>query len=523
MGSAMAIDLTEFERKVKLRRLRADDFDRVVELQLKCFPGMKPWTQEQFESQILTFPEGQICVEMEGRIVASSSSLMLDYSDYTDWHDWLEIADKGFIQNHDPEGDTLYGIEIMVDPELRGYRLARRLYDARKDLCRQKNLARMMLGGRIPGYARLKDEMSAQDYVRKVIAKDLYDPVLTTQLANGFLLRQLIPDYMPSDEDSAGWATCLEWPNLEYLVEPTRRVTRRSVESVRMAVVQYPMRSIQSFEQFAQQCEFFVDVAGDSRSDFVVFPELFTLQLLSLVAETQPGRAARQLAELTPRYLELFGRLAVRYNVNIIGGSQFTVEDGNLYNVAYLFRRDGTLGKQYKLHITPNEKRWWGVKGGDRLEVFDTDRGKIAILICYDVEFPELCRVAADRGALLLFVPYNTNDRYGHLRVRYCSQARCIENQIYVVTSGCVGNLPQVENADIHYAQSGIFTPSDIPFARDGIANETSPNLDTVLVDDLDLELLRRARRLGSVRNWHDRRTDLYRVHWAETGNAREV
>jgi predicted amidohydrolase len=86
-----------------------------------------------------------------------------------------------------------------------------------------------------------------------------------------------------------------------------------------------------------------------------------------------------------------------------------------------------------------------------------------------------------------------------------------------------VGNLPLVENADIHYAQSGIFTPSDIPFARDGVATECSPNLETVLMQDLDLELLRRARRGGTVQNWNDRRKDLYSVVWKEADDRREV
>jgi predicted amidohydrolase/ribosomal protein S18 acetylase RimI-like enzyme len=512
----MPLNLKDFERKLKLRRLEGRDYDALVQLQLQCFPKMKTWSSEQFESQLATFPEGQICIEIEGRLVASSSSLIVLYSDYTDWHDWMQISGHGAIRNHDPDGDTLYGIEIMVDPEFRGFRLARRLYDERKEICRTHNLARMMLGGRIPGYAAHASEMTAQEYVRKVISKDLHDPVLTTQLANGFLLRQLIRDYMPSDEDSAGWATCLEWPNLDFIAEPSRR-ERRAVEYVRVAVVQYPMRAISSFEEFGQQCEYFVDVAGDARSDFCVFPELFTLQLLSVLEDVRPGRAARELAAMTPSYLELMTRLAVKYDVNIIGGSQFTLEGDTLYNISYLFRRDGTLGKQPKLHITPNERRWWGVQPGDRQEIFDTDRGKIAILICYDIEFPEICRTATERGARLFFVPYNTNDRYGHLRVRYCAQARCIENQVYVITSGCVGNLPKVENADIHYAQSGIFTPCDVPFARDGIANECSPNIDTVLVQDLDVELLRRARRVGTVQNWQDRRLELYAALVAES------
>jgi predicted amidohydrolase len=222
----------------------------------------------------------------------------------------------------------------------------------------------------------------------------------------------------------------------------------------------------------------------------------------------------RKLSDFTPSYLDLFTRLAVKYNVNVIGGSHFTLEENDLYNVAYLFRRDGTLGKQYKLHITPAERQWWGVKGGQRVEVFDTDKGKIAIGVCYDIEFPEVTRIAVERGARIIFVPFCTDERNAYLRVRYCAQARCIENHVYVAISGSVGNLPNVESLGIHYAQSAIFTPSDIPFARDAIAGECPPNIETVIFEDLDLELLKRHRQSGSVLNWQDRRTDLYEVKY---------
>jgi len=511
------------QKKLELRELRVEDFDAVVALQLRCFPPkMATWTREQFENQIRTFPEGQIGIFADGRLVASSASLVVDDADYSDWANWFEMSDHGNIKNHDPEGDSLYGIEIMVDPAWRSMRLARRLYDARKELCRRKDLARIIIGGRIPGYAAHAKEMSAREYVERVMEKSLHDPVLTVQLANGFQMRELVKDYYPSDEDSAGWATCLEWPNLDHAALRSHR-SRRSIAPVRVSAVQYQMRRIGSWEDFATQVEFFVDVASDLKSDFVLFPELFTLQLLSLLPPSRPGSAARQLAEMTPRYLELFRDLSMRYNVNVIGGSQFVVEDDKLHNAAYLFRRDGTVERQLKIHVTPNEAKWWGVRGGDRLEVFDTDHGRIAIQICYDVEFPELARVATARGAHILFVPFNTNDRVGYLRVLRCAQARCIENQIYTVTAGCVGNLPWVENADTHYAACGIYTPSDVAFARDGIAAEVSPNIETVITQDLDTELLRRARRSGTVRNWADRRTDLYRIQWRDGDTNEEV
>lgn len=498
---------------VVLRQLALDDYDAVVEVQLACFPGMKPWQKDQWRSLVTIFPEGQIGIFVEGQLAASSSSLIVDYAEYAAWHDWRTISDGGYIRNHDPAGDTLYGIEIQVNPAFRGQKLARRLYEARKQLCRERNLARIILGGRIPGYGKYKDEMTPQQYVEKVQTKDLDDPVLTAQLANGFYVEQLIADYFPSDEDSAGYATCLEWSNLDF-VSPKSRRTRRAYEPVRVASAQYQMRRVTSFEEFATHVEFLVDVASDAKSDFLLFPELFTLQLLSLVAPGQPGAAARELAEFTPRYVELLSDLAVRYNINIVGGSQFDLVDEKLLNVAHLFRRDGSVARQPKIHVTPNEARWWGIQGGDTLDVFDTDCGPIAMLVCYDVEFPELVRLTTNKGARLLFVPYNTNDRQGHLRVTTCARARCIENQIYVVTAGCVGNLPFVENADLHYAQSGIFTPSDLAFARDGIASEAPVNQETVLVHDLDLQMLRRARRAGTVRPWEDRRTDLYDVAW---------
>jgi len=517
----MSIDLSDFETRIRERTLRPEDYEEYRDLLVDCFPGLVPWTREQFESMIAHFPEGQVAIEVDERIVGACSALIVDYDDYTDWHDYLEIADNGYIRNHDPEGDTLYGIEMMVHPDFRGRKLARRLYDVRKRLCRQYGVARMIIGGRIPGYAKHAAELSAHQYVQKVVDKELYDPVLTTQLSNGFQIRQLIEDYLPNDEDSAGWATCMEWPNLDYVPRERRRRGRRRVRSVRLALVQYQMRRVRNWEDFADQCEFFVDAASDYKADFLCFPELFTTQLLSLVDEKRPEAGARALAGFTEQYLELFARLATHYNINVIGGSQLWVDDdGHLYNVAYLFHRDGRIDEQRKIHVTPLEARWWGVQGGDRVDVFDTDFGKVAILICYDSEFPELTRVAVEKGARILFVPSNTNDRRGHLRVRLCCQARAVENQIYVVNAGCVGNLPLVENADTHYAQSGIFTPSDIPFARDGIAVEAEPNVETVLFQDVDLELLRRARRTGTVQNWNDRRTDLYRVVWTGGGDA---
>jgi predicted amidohydrolase/ribosomal protein S18 acetylase RimI-like enzyme len=504
------LDLRDFETQIKVRPLRIDDYDSLVELQLKCFPGMRPWTREQIQSQLKIFPEGQIGIEYMGDLVASSSSLILDFDIYTEKHGWREISDNGFIRNHNPNGNTLYGIEIMVDPAFRNMKLARRLYDARKKLAEEHNLERIVIGGRIPGYDEHAAQMKVREYIDKVMERSLHDPVLTAQLANGFVLKRILPGYMQADRESRGYAALLEWTNLDYIPYATRELT--PIYPVRVCTVQYQMRQISSFEEFSQQCEYFVDVASGYRCDFILFPDRFTTQLLTFLKTDRPALAMRKLAEFTPQYLDLFTSLAVKYNINIVGGSQFTIEDDKLYVISYLFRRDGTLGKQYKLHITPEEHRWWGVTAGDSLEVLETDRGKITIQISSDVEFPELTRIAVDKGAQILFVPFSAEERSAYLRIRYCAQARCIENYMYAVIAGSVGNLPMVENIDIHYAQSGVYTPADIQFSRDGISAECSPNIETVIIDDFDLELLKESRQSKSVVTWRDRRSDLYKL-----------
>ncbi|MBK7854924.1 MAG: bifunctional GNAT family N-acetyltransferase/carbon-nitrogen hydrolase family protein [Bacteroidetes bacterium] len=469
---------------------------------------MKPWKREQFENILKVFQEGQICVEYNGEIIASSCSLIIDSNKYSETSSWHELTGNGFINNHESDGDTLYGMEIMVDPEYRNMKLARRMYDWRKRFAVTKNLKRIAAGGRVPNYCKHQKKMTVYEYVEAVTDKKIFDPVLTTQLANGFSLIKVLPDYLPNDKESCGYATYLEWTNFQYRTDKERISSRY----VRVAAVQYQMRTRKDFDEFASHCEYFVDVASDYRSDFVMFPEMLTMQLLSFMPTERPEQSARRLSEFTSRYIEFFNHLAIKYNINIIGGSHLNVENDSLYNVAYLFRRDGTIGKQYKIQITPHEKKWWGVKGGNKIEVFDTDCGKIAIAICYDVQFPELVRIAAVKGAQILFVPYNTDERRGYLRVRYCAQARAIENQMYVAITGCVGNLPKVENLDIHFSQSAIFTPSDVEFSREGIATEATPNTETIIYQDLDLRLLKRNREYGTVQPWNDIRNDLYEV-----------
>jgi predicted amidohydrolase len=211
--------------------------------------------------------------------------------------------------------------------------------------------------------------------------------------------------------------------------------------------------------------------------------------------------------------LERFKAFAVSYNINIITGSMpFITEAGGLQNVSYLCHRNGEVDEYHKIHITPNERETWGMVGGNDIRVFDTDCGKVGIVVCYDVEFPELIRLLADQGMNILFVPFLTDTQNGYMRVRNCAMARAVENECYVAIAGCVGNLPRVNNMDIQYAQSAVFTPSDFAFPTNSIKAETTPNTEMTLIVDVDLNLLKELHNHGSVRIMKDRRNDLYEL-----------
>lgn len=508
-----SIDLSKFEKRISLRNIRHEDIDEVIELGNICFPNMEQWKREQLESHLRIFPEGQFCIEYNGKIIGSCSSLIIDFDEYEDEHTFNEITDNGYIRNHDPEGKNLYGIDVMVHPDFRRMKIGRRLYEARKKLCQEKNLESIIIGGRISNYHKHANVMTPREYVEAVIQQKLYDPPLTFQLMNGFVLKRINANYLSDDAASLKYATLMEWNNPDYYIPKARRIYKRSFP-VRISVVQYMLKKIDCFDDFAQQCEYFIDASSSSRSDFAVFPETFTMQLLSYLKETVPSKQVSRLTNFTEQFIELFTDLAVKYNINIIGGSHFVEEDNKIYNVAYLFRRDGTIDKQYKIHISSDEKRWWGIQPGEEVRVFDTDCGKISILISYDILFPEVARIAVDKGAKIIFTPFSAEDQQGYMRVKYCAHARAIENQVYTVISGTVGNLTHVEHLDVQYAQSGIYAPSDFTFPGNGIVGECNPNIETIVVGEIDLEILRRNRNVGTVTPLKDRRPEIY--HLAE-------
>ncbi len=282
---------------------------------------------------------------------------------------------------------------------------------------------------------------------------------------------------------------------------------------IRVSAVQYHLHTIKSFEEFANQCEHYIKTAQEYGSEFVLFPEFFTTQLLSIGDGKGHSLTINDLPGFTEQYIHLFKKLAEETGMHIIGGTHVLNRNNRLYNVAHLFYPDGRVEEQAKLHITPTEVDEWNMSAGDSFRIFETDKGKIALLTCYDIEFPEIVRMAKAKGADVIFCPSCTDDRHGFHRVRYTSHARAIENQVYVVLTGTVGSLPTVDFMRANFGQAAVITPNDIPFPPKGLLVEGEINQDMIVTADLDLNLLYEVREKGSVTTWRDRRVDLY-VDW---------
>ena len=499
--------------KVEVRNLQMDDYAQLAQSFTRVYADNDVfWTREQIKTLITIFPEGQIVTVVDDKIVGCALSIIVDYDMVKGDHTYAKVTGNETFNTHNPKGNILYGIEVFIHPDYRGLRLARRMYEYRKELCEKLNLKAIMFGGRIPNYYKYADTMRPKEYIEKVRSREIYDPVLTFQLSNDFHVRRVMRNYLPNDEESKHCATLLQWDNIYYQPPTDSYVDKKT--TVRVGLVQWQMRSYQTLDDVFEQVEFFIDAVSGYKSDFVLFPEYFNAPLMAKFNHMGEAQSIRALAQYTEEIRDRFINLAIKHNINIITGSMPYVkaEDNGLYNVGFLCRRDGSYEMYEKVHVTPDEVKSWGLSGGRMVKTFDTDCAKIGVLICYDVEFPELSRLMADQGMQILFVPFLTDTQNGYSRVRVCAQARAIENECFVVIAGSVGNLPRVHNMDIQYAQSGVFTPCDFGFPTDGKRAEATPNTEMILVSDVDLDLLNELHTYGSVRNLRDRRNDLYEL-----------
>lgn len=495
---------------VSLEFLKYEDYEELKTAMISAYKTMPNayWKEYHIQTLIEKFPEGQIIIRVNNQLAGCALSIVIDYNQFGENHTYREITGNFTFSTHDEEGDMLYGVDVFIKPEFRGLRLGRRLYDYRKELCEKYNLKGIAFGGRIPNYYKYINDLSPKEYIEKVRSREIHDPVLNFQISNDFHPVRILKGYLEGDEASNEYAVLLRWDNI-YYEKPSKKATTKK-KIVRLGLIQWQMRLYKNVDEVMQQAEYFIDAVSGYRSDFALFPEFFNAPLMADYNHLSEHEAIKKLAEYTSSFVNKFTELAISYNINIITGSMPEVRNNKLYNVGYLCKRDGTIERYEKIHVTPDEVKVWGMQGGSQLKTFDTDCGKIGILICYDVEFPELSRLLAEDGMDILFVPFLTDTQNGYSRVRLCSQARAIENECFVAIAGSVGNLPNVHNMDIQFAQSMVFTPCDFSFPTNGIKAEATPNTEMILIADVDIDLLRELNQFGAVRNLKDRRKDIF-------------
>lgn len=505
--------------KITIRNWVEDDIPALVKLHATVYSFLYAkedlYTERKYGLQFRSFPEGQFLAEVDGQIVAYATSLILQLDDEEEYFRYIELSGGGSFSTHKPGGDTLYGADIAVHPDYRGLGIAGKLYTARKKLLTRLNLRRMVAYGRIPGYSDHKEHLTAEEYVQQVVDKKLSDPALNAHLKAGYQVKRVIFDYI-HDAESLDYCTYLEYENPKYKSNQltiSAAGNRRSVRRIRICSSQYMMRPIKAWSDLEATVKFFVETADEYHSHFLVMPEYFTAQMFSTMSpKLAPLAAVKKLAALEPQYLDMFTRFATQHQLYIIGGSTPVLRpDGHIYNVAHLFTPNGSHYTQDKLHITHWERDMWHIHPGSGLKVFRTPLGRIAIQICYDIEFPELTRLLALAGAEVIFVPISTDEKKAYNRVRYSAFARATENYIYTVISGSVGNLPDTHYS-LNYSQSVIITPSDFAFPTHSVEAEADPNVESVAIGELSLLNLAKQREVGSISPLLDRRTDLFEL-----------
>ena len=497
---------------VELSFLHLDDYQELKDAMIAAYPSMPEyyWREEHIRALIHRFPEGQVVIKVNNQIAGCALSIIVDFSRFEGQHTYREITGNYTFNTHNSNGDTLYGIEVFIKPEFRGMRLGRRLYDYRKELCERLNLKGIAFGGRIPNYHKYANRLSPKEYIEKVKRKEIHDPVLNFQVSNDFYPSKILKNYLVGDEASNENAVLLKWDNIYYEKKAGKPSSVKRI--VRIGLIQWQMRPYLNLGDVLNQVEYFVDAVSGYRCDFALFPEFFNAPLMAENNHLSEPEAIREQAKYTAPIIQKLSEFAISYNINIISGSMPELQGDLLYNVGYVCRRDGSTERYEKIHVTPDEVKVWGLQGGNGIKAIDTDCGKIGVLVCYDIEFPELSRILADEGVDIIFVPFLTDTQNGYSRVRNCAMARAIENECYVAIAGCVGNLPKVHNMDIQYAQSMVATPCDFSFPMNGVKAETTPNTEMILIVDVDVDLLRELNQFGSVRNLKDRRTDIYEL-----------
>ncbi|MGN7393270.1 nitrilase-related carbon-nitrogen hydrolase [Peribacillus frigoritolerans] len=234
--------------------------------------------------------------------------------------------------------------------------------------------------------------------------------------------------------------------------------------------------------------------------DILVLPEYALLPLLKSRGNVLRSKVRALYDEwfvhLEPKMISGFQKLSNSYNVHILVGSHWILKEDGPYNAAFFFAPNKEVQVFPKCNPTPPEEAMEMKKGIAPGLVTLKNGIKAGILICFDVEFPELARSLTLQGADLLLVPSLTLNERGANRVEICARSRAIENQVYVIssTNQAYLNIP-VEKPIRAVGRSGIFGPVDNKTRlSDGIVIRTEQDGEEILVAELDLDTLEESR-----------------------------
>ncbi|WP_261798100.1 carbon-nitrogen hydrolase family protein [Brevibacillus massiliensis] len=282
------------------------------------------------------------------------------------------------------------------------------------------------------------------------------------------------------------------------------------MRNVTISVCQFQMERVANFEDFKQQVLHLMNQVPKD-ADYVLFPELFTMGLLTTYpdAEQMTLTEISRLDQFTPQFISFFSDLAKNRERVIIAGSHLVKKHDKNLNVSYIFDKSGNYVEHSKTHLFPAEFSF-GISEGDELQVHEIGPAKIAVAICYEAEIPEVSRILSLKGAEIIFCPSYTFTEHGFWRVRHCAQARCIENQVYFVHCPTVGNPGNP--VPTGFGKASILSPCDAQWAPNGVVAEAEWNQNMVITGTVDLDALYENRKSGAATTFFDRerREELY-------------
>ena len=231
----------QMRKKIKVRKARIDDLEGILLVEEEAWPKGLRASQKMYESRLKTFPQGTFVAKINGKIEGVVITEIIDSELINHIRTWDEVTDNGYIRNtHNPEGDTVYGVNLSVSLSAQK-RVAITLLEAVGKLVIEYNLKQGLLGGRIPGFAKYfkqyrrkknlpvgashSDRSSVSDKERDKVAQEYLgaanshgralDPEIGFYKKLGLKPIKLLPDYI-EDPQSLNYGVLFCWSNPFY-------------------------------------------------------------------------------------------------------------------------------------------------------------------------------------------------------------------------------------------------------------------------------------------------------------------